>query len=259
MPRRRSKPEVVPSPTEQQKHCSHPFDERYGTDTGGLIPREKLVTGSIADKHVTAYYGVAPSILRSLIDRWHEETNPVRDIEQYTFLDIGAGKGRAVIIAAENPFKEVIGVELNPQLAAMARDNVSLVTGREADRHSVTQVLLAPIQIVEGDALLYPLSPYPMLVLLFHPFEAAALRIFLRRVEAVFATQPDILDLLYINAEHLALFRRNPRFAVLWEGDVPMSTEDHLADLREIATQLEYGSTGDEHCAIIRYIGAATR
>ncbi len=259
MPRRRSKPELISISTEQQKRCSHPFDEGYGTDTGGLIPREKLVTGSVADKHVTAYYGVAPSILRALIDRWHQETQPVCDIEQYTFLDIGAGKGRAVIIAAENPFKEVVGVELNPHLTAIARDNVRLVLGREADRHSVSDVLLAPINIVEGDALLYPLAPCPMLVLLFHPFEAAALRILLRRVEAAFATQPGTLDLLYINAEHLALLRRNPRFVVLWDGDVPMSTEDHLADMREIATQLEYGSTGDEHCAIIRYIGAATR
>ncbi len=34
-----------------------------------------------------------------------------------------------------------------------------------------------------------------------------------------------------------------------------MSTEDHIADLREIAEQHEYGSTGDEQCAIYRYTG----
>jgi hypothetical protein len=34
-----------------------------------------------------------------------------------------------------------------------------------------------------------------------------------------------------------------------------MSPEDHVADLAAIAEQKEYGSTGDELCAIYRYKG----
>jgi hypothetical protein len=34
-----------------------------------------------------------------------------------------------------------------------------------------------------------------------------------------------------------------------------MSPEDHAADLEAIAQQEEYGSTGDELCAIYRYTG----
>jgi len=36
---------------------------------------------------------------------------------------------------------------------------------------------------------------------------------------------------------------------------VAMSPEDHIADLAAIAQQAEYGSTGDEQCAIYRYTG----
>jgi hypothetical protein len=36
-----------------------------------------------------------------------------------------------------------------------------------------------------------------------------------------------------------------------------MSPEDHAADLEAIAQQKEYGSTGDEECAIYRYAGRA--
>ncbi len=39
---------------------------------------------------------------------------------------------------------------------------------------------------------------------------------------------------------------------------VPMSGLDHLADLAEIATQTEYGSTGDELCAIFRLTAPAS-
>ena len=60
---------------------------------------------------------------------------------------------------------------------------------------------------------------------------------------------------MYANAEHDSLLDRHPAFRRLWNGRVAMTTEDHLADLAEIAQQKEYGSTGDELCAIYRHVG----
>ena len=229
--------------------AQHPFDVLHGTDTGGLIPAGRLLTGHPSDKHVTAYYGVAPSILRELLDLWLNRTSPPFPIDRYTFLDIGAGKGRAMLVAAEFPFDEVLGVELNPTLAAIARNNIDLATAREAGQ------LLSPIRLIEADALTLTFPASPTLAFLFHPFEAPLLRKLLRRIETQFAARPRELDLLYVNAEHAPVLDRHPAFRNLWQGPVPMSTEDHIADLREIAEQHEYGSTGDEQCAIYRYTG----
>ncbi len=231
----------------------HPFDVGHGTETGGLIPAAQLLTGHPSDKHVTAYYGVAPSILRSLLDLWLHRTAPISPIDRYTFLDIGAGKGRAMLVAAESPFLEVVGVELNPTLADIARRNIAIAVHHDLEIE--IQQLLSPIRLVQGDALTLDLPETPTLALLFHPFEAPLLRRFIRRIEARFATRPGHLDLLYINAEHGAVFDRHPAFRQLWQGPVAMSTEDHIADLREISEQAEYGSTGDELCAIYRYVG----
>ena len=225
----------------------HPFDEDHGTDTGQLIPAAALQTGTPADRFVTAYYAVAPSILRALLKLWQYHTLPPVPLERYTLLDIGAGKGRAMLLAAENPFLEVVGVELNPALAAIARANLYMVERRQ-DR-------LAPMRLIEADALTMELPSTPTVVFLFHPFEAPALRRLLRRIDAQFKSRPGQLDLLYVNAEHASAIDRQPGFTNLWRGRIPMSTEDHLADLAEIATQLEYGSTGDELCAIYRYTG----
>ncbi len=230
----------------------HPFDAAFGTDTGGLIPAAELRTGAPADRFVTAYYGVAPSILHTLIDLWHDRCHPSLPIERYTFVDIGAGKGRALLLAAANPFHEVVGIELNPAMAAIARENLRRVEAQPND-------LLAPIRLLEADALTTPLPAGPLLLFLFHPFAAPALRRLLRRIahEAAVPNQarPGQIDLLYVNAEHRAAIARDPHFQELWQGRVPMSTEDHIADLKEIATQLDYGSTGDELCAIFRYVG----
>ena len=246
----RPRPQLVPAATTPV----HPFDQLRGTDTGGLIPARDLLTGHPSDRHVTAYYGVAPSILRSLLDIWQQRTSPPSELDRYTFLDIGAGKGRAMLVAAENPFRQVLGVELNPRLADVAEQNLRIAQDATTLCAGVPD-LLSPVTLLRGDALEIPLPESPTLLHLFHPFEAPLLRKLLGRIEAAFLGRPRQLDLLYVNAEHAAVFTRNPAFQLVWSGSVPMSTEDHLADLQEIATQLDYGSTGDEQCAIYRYMG----
>src|ERR1700722_13924342 len=134
MPSSRSKPapkpSLVPAPLRPRDLLKltefpiHPFDQMHGVDTSGLVPAKHLITGHVNDEHVTAYYGVAPSILRSLIAQWRE-TIPPHPISSYTFIDIGAGKGRGLLVASEYRFRRVIGIELNSSLVAVARQNVT--------------------------------------------------------------------------------------------------------------------------------------
>jgi len=234
----------------------HPFDQVHGTDTSGLVPASDLVTGHPNDEHVTAYYAVAPSILRSLVERWRE-TASAHHITDYTFLDMGAGKGRAALLASEFPFREVVGVELNPAMAAIAEANAT--QWREVHASDPTANAVAPVRIEQIDALEFPLPATPTLLFLFHPFEDPVLKQLLRRIESTFVGRTGDLDLLYVNAEHGNMISRHPAFKLLWEGQVPMSPGDHAADLEAIAQQTEYGSTGDELCAIYRYVGRGSK
>ena len=231
----------------------------HGVDTSGLVPAKHLVTGHANDEHVTAYYGVAPSILRNLIDHWRELVPPY-PISSYTFIDIGCGKGRGLLVASEYRFREVIGIELNPELAAVARQNVA--HWEETHAADPTSARIAAIEVLEQDALDFELPNTPVLLFLFHPFEAPVLRQLLRRIETRFAARPKnspppALDLLYVNAECANVLDRHPGFTQLFLDHVKMSPEDHAADLEAIARQKEYGSTGDEECAIYRYTGRA--
>lgn len=234
------------------KQAIHPFDRDHGTETSGLIAARHLLTGHPNDQHVTAYYGVAPSILRTLVDLWLE-TRPAFPIDRYTFLDIGAGKGRAMLVASQMPFHQILGVELNHDLATLALANI--------DRFecSLSTTSLAPIRLLEQDATTIDLPFTPILAFLFHPFEAPVLHLLLRSIETQIVSRSDpavrTLDLLYVNDECASTIDRDPAFTRLWQGPVAMSTEDHLADLCAIADQKEYGSTGDEQCAIYRYTG----
>jgi SAM-dependent methyltransferase len=245
MPRHKAPPEP-----------QHPFDQIHGVDTSGLISSRHLKTGHENDAHLTAYYGVAPSILRALIDLW-QATTPLHPIEKYTFLDIGAGKGRAMLVASELPFREVIGIELNSSLAETAQRNLDRwLASHAAD---VTSPPLAPTHLYQQDALTFDLPRTPTLAFLFHPFEAPVLKLLLRRIEARFAKRlgapSPAFDLLYVNSECRNVLDNHPAFTRLFLGPVAMSPEDHAADLAAIAQQKEYGSTGDEECAIYRFTG----
>ncbi|MCU1223270.1 MAG: class SAM-dependent methyltransferase [Edaphobacter sp.] len=233
----------------------HPFDQIHGTDTSGLIPAGRLLTGHPNDAHVTAYYGVAPSILRTLIDHWLA-TPPPHPISRYTFVDIGAGKGRAMLVASQLPFHQVIGIELNPAMADIAQQNLDLWL--ESHATDTTASRIAPIRLFQQDALDFDLPRTPTLAFLFHPFEAPVLKALLRRIETQLTRHPGPFDLLYVNAECRSVLDRHPAFTRLWHGSVAMSSEDHAADLAAIAAQKEYGSTGDEECAIYRYTGRAS-
>jgi SAM-dependent methyltransferase len=238
----------------------HPFDAAHGVETGGLIPAGDLVTGHSSDAHVTAYYGVAPSILRGLVELWAEASakhGPAQERGRYSFVDIGAGKGRAMLVASELGFRQVIGVELNPEMADIAERNLELWTKSRAGDETAGPV--APVRVVEMDALEFEFPAGPCVAFLFHPFEAPLLKRLLRRMETQFAKRPGTLDVLYVNAECAAVFDANPAFERLWFGNVAMSAEDHAADRAEIAQQREYGSTGDEECGIYRYVGRGAK
>jgi hypothetical protein len=45
--------------------------------------------------------------------------------DNFTFIDIGSGKGRVLLLAAEFPFRKIVGVEFSPELHATAQRNLT--------------------------------------------------------------------------------------------------------------------------------------
>ena len=112
---------------DQVKPQVHPFDARYGVDTGGLIGGGELRSGHRNDVFNTAYYGMAPSRFQWVMEYWIADQTHAA-LEDYSFVDLGCGKGRAVMMASEFRFRVVAGVELNAALAGIAEANVAVWT-----------------------------------------------------------------------------------------------------------------------------------
>jgi hypothetical protein len=215
----------------------HPFDSRYHVDTSGLIGGGDLRTGHRNDVFNTAYYGMAPSRFQSVMADWiADETHP--PIENYSFVDLGCGKGRAVLMASMFPFRQAIGVELHPGLARTAESNVAAWTA--------AQRALCPIRILCQEATDFEFPVGACLLYLFNPFTAPVMKLLIDGVETQFAGRPRMLDLIYFNPEAEQLLTAHHGFELLWTGTVELSQEDAAAD--RVASP-------DDICSVFRWIG----
>jgi SAM-dependent methyltransferase len=222
----------------------HPFDALHGTETGALIPGDDLATGHRHDRHITAYHGTAPSLFRKLMKQWR--THAHHAIQKTAFVDVGAGKGRAMLLAAELPFRRIVGIELHPSLAAAARRNVE----RFALHHQAP-----PMRLEEADVMRLRMPAGPCCVFLFNPFDLVLMDRFLDKLAHDFRGREEDLDLLYVNDEQRDLMlQEHPRLQEIWRGRIHLSREDRDADKAIIGYWADglYVTSGYEDCSIWR-------
>jgi len=224
------------------RHAIHPFDLKYGTDTGGYLSPDELrrvATQDATDDAATdamnnGYSAVAPSVFREACRRWRASLPPsAARPEAYSFVDVGAGKGRALLLASELPFRKVIGVELNEDLARIARGNITRWNRATRSR--------AKIRILREDVRKFRWPRAPLLVYLNNPFECELIRSLAAKLADVAGGGPGLVDVLYVNPACADSLTRQGNFAVLWNAQITMDEADQHAD--------PYGASADRVAA----------
>ena len=211
----------------------HPFDFKYGTDTGGYLSPREIGSGGIHDAMNNGYSAVAPSVFREACRRWRATLPSAARIEAFTFVDIGAGKGRGLLLAAELPFRKVIGVELSEELAGIARKNITLWKRVARPR--------TKIRVMHEDAARFQWPRTPLLVYLNNPFECALVEHLASRLAEAAISGPALIDILYLNPACTdTLVQRG--FKLAWDALIPMGDADQQAD--------PYGATSDRVSAL---------
>ncbi|GAC1304022.1 MAG: class I SAM-dependent methyltransferase [Vulcanimicrobiaceae bacterium] len=147
----------------------------------------------------------------------HYEPTPVGDLEallayvpsaleRATFVDLGSGLGRAVLLAAARPFRQVVGVEFSPALHAIARDNLAAI-----DRASLR---CRDVRLVCADADAYRFPRGDLVVYLFNPFDGAVLAGVLDRLAV--PAQRDV-TIVYHTPVERAIVEAHPAFELVAE------------------------------------------
>lgn len=209
--------QVAADPSLWQPTDEHAFDREHGVDTSGLIRGDELETGSPNDLWNTAYYGIGVSVFHRVL-----EQVPARLRREATFIDLGCGKGRALLLASGYRFAEVIGVEIAPSLYGIALENAAVY----AAEHSGA----SPIHVRLGDAAGYVFPPGPLVVYLYHPFCRPVLEQVLTNLRESLEREPREVAVVYINDELRDVLDRAPFLERVWNATVAMDAMDRLAD-----------------------------
>jgi SAM-dependent methyltransferase len=214
---RRLRQEFFPAPTP-----THPFDLEHGVDTSGLLFAEHLASGHTHDDHINAYWGTPSSGFRGVMEHWRQTfAGTAYAIEDYSFIDIGCGKGRALMLASEMPFRRVIGVELNPDLTAIAGKNIAAWKTRP---HPCVD-----IEVLNMDALDAPIPEGPAAVYIYNSFNLYVMLPFLDRLRQLAHHRAAPIDLIYAQPQQARLMESAPGLTLLAASSIPLSKEDKAA------------------------------
>jgi len=139
------------------------FDLLHGTDTEEAIKVYKLDAVSSSYIHSHGYQASHSNRVADIL-----ASLPIRR-EQYNFVDVGCGKGRALIVAAEIGFRKVTGVEISRALCEKARKNLSIcgIIG----------------QVLNCDAAAFEAPESACVLFLYSPFNRWVMHQFRRNVE----------------------------------------------------------------------------
>jgi SAM-dependent methyltransferase len=109
----------------------------------------------------------------------------------FTFIDLGSGKGRTLLMASDYPFLRIVGIEILPALHAIAQENLGKY-------RSPSQKCFA-LEALRADATEFAFPPEPTVLYLFNPFPEAGLRQVLANLEQSLHTNPRPVYILYHN------------------------------------------------------------
>jgi len=141
--------------------------------------------------------------------RWVLRSLPIGDPSDYTFVDVGSGKGRMLLIASEFLFRRVVGIEMRPDLHDQALENVRRFRHPAARRSSIDCELV--------DATRYDFPPGKLVVYLFNPFSAEVMRQVLGRLDESFEQDPREIVVVYVYPEFGFLMKDMRHFQMCQE------------------------------------------
>ena len=109
----------------------------------------------------------------------------------FTFVDLGSGKGRTLLMASEYPFRRILGVEILPELHEIARENLS--------RYKSESQKCFALEAICGDAADFPFPAEPLVLYLFNPLPEPGLRTVIDRLDQSLRGHPREVYVLYHN------------------------------------------------------------
>jgi SAM-dependent methyltransferase len=210
------------------------FDEEHRVDTAGTVSLDTLSIDSRHAQFGSRYEAISPDLLRVLLRQL-----PL-DLRKYSFIDLGSGKGRALLVAAECPFIQVIGVEFSRELNDVAVGNIVSATNMQRQSGVVRSICM--------DATNYDLPSGNCLIFFYDPFEKVVMNSVVQNITESYVRSPRSIVVLLLGPQSLASAVETEGFSVLdFEFDLPKDvrpSSNHVLRCYSLGLSVPPGAEG---------------
>ncbi|MFJ9634684.1 class I SAM-dependent methyltransferase [Streptomyces sp. NPDC101175] len=204
------------------------FDTSFGVETSAPFETWDIDEADEADLLHNYRYSPSPTgTIREVITRV-----PFR-YEEATFIDFGSGKGRALLVASEFPFKRIIGVEHSGHLCEIAARNVQ--------RYDSRSKKCSAIEVCHQDATEFEIPDGAGVFYFYEPFSPAVAEQVLENIERSLSRVPRAAMVCLVGRALVPTVEGREMW-VSYGPEVP-SPDDHYFDARLFAVRAG-GGTG---------------
>jgi SAM-dependent methyltransferase len=166
----------------RQRYGDMEYDwEHHVNTTSGTVGWRERLLGLL----YSPYQPTDPSLFQEMM-----ASLPIQ-FDQFTFVDLGSGKGRTLLMASEYPFRKIVGVEILPELHQIAQEN--LVQYKSKSQKCLT------LEAICGNAVDFPFPAGPIVLYLFNPLPQSGLRRVMANLGQSLNIHPRPLYILYHN------------------------------------------------------------
>jgi len=168
------------------------WDHRVNTTSAAVGWRDRLL-----GVFHSAYQPTAPAAFQEMLETLRAQTGT--DFRGFTFIDLGSGKGRTLLMASDYPFRRILGVELLPSLHQIALENLKKYRGQSQKCFNLESIC--------ADATSFHFPDEPTVLYLFHPLTESGLRRVVSNLNRSLKERPRQVYVLYHNPllEHVLL------------------------------------------------------
>lgn len=160
------------------------FDRQYNVDTCGSIHLHELTVERNNVESCSIYDPIPARTLRNLFSYLPEA------LKEYNFIDFGCGKGRALLVAAEYPFRKIIGVEFARELNETALQNISKYSNPKQKCFDISSICI--------DATKFEIPLGKCIFFFFVPFGADIFSEVLENINKSYTQHPREMLILYV-------------------------------------------------------------
>jgi hypothetical protein len=174
--------------------ADYDWDYKVNTTGGAVGWRDRLL-----GVFNSPYQPTERELFHEMMDALAQHTKI--NFTDFTFIDLGSGKGRTLLMASDYPFRCILGVELLPSLNEIAQQNL-------AQYHGESQKCFA-MESICADATTFTLPEGGLVIYLFNPFPVSGLRRALANLKESLKQHSRPIYVVYHNPQLQAVLHEN--------------------------------------------------